>query len=141
METEHQLKVPDLQSSYMYKCASILHTRPLNVSLGTPLTGIKRTDSYQFYSDLEFVRPIYFAKNEKKKKSKNYLFFGKVPELKYWRSLKMVTNLHNRSKQSDFPARIHQVSHCRELETAGRIDPNATNHWSHDQDGCHAHIC
>ena len=40
------------------------------------------------------------------------LFFGRVPELKYSRSFKMVTKLHNRSKQSHFPAHLHQLSLC-----------------------------
>ena len=61
--------------------------------------GIKRTDNSGFYSDLEFVRLIYFATNVKKR-SENQPFFGKVPELKYSGSLKMVTKLHNLSKQS-----------------------------------------
>ena len=71
-------------------------------------TGIKRTDNYRFVSDLELVRPIYFAKNVKKIGLK-ITFFGEVPELKYSRSLQMATNLHNLSKQSHFPAKIHQV--------------------------------
>ena len=33
-------------------------------------------------------------------------------ELKYSRSFKMVTKLHNRSKQLHFPAQIHQLSLC-----------------------------
>ena len=36
--------------------------------------GIKKTDNSRFYSDLEFVRPIYFAKNVKKIGPKNNLF-------------------------------------------------------------------
>ena len=66
--------------------------------------GIKRTDNSRFYTDLEFVRPIYFAKNVKKSVRK-FTFFGRVPELKYSRSFEMVTKLHYRSKQS-------QVSLC-----------------------------
>ena len=50
------------------------------------ISGIKRTDNYRFYSDLEFVRPIYFAKDVKKIGPK-ITFFGEVPELKYSRSL------------------------------------------------------
>ena len=40
-----------------------------------PGAGIKRTDNSWFYTDLEFVRPIYFAKNVKKKRSENFPFF------------------------------------------------------------------
>ena len=47
---------------------------------------------------------------EKRKKMVPKLpFFGIVPELKYSRSLKIVTKLLNRSKQSHFPAQIHHV--------------------------------
>ena len=49
---------------------------------------------------------------KRKKNGMKITFFGEVPDLKYSRSLKNVTNLHNRSKQSHFPAQIHQVSHC-----------------------------
>ena len=48
----------------------------------TKKAGIKRTNNSRFYTDLEFVRPIYFAKNVKKNWSENLPFFGRVPELK-----------------------------------------------------------
>ena len=74
---------------------------------------IRNSEIFRFRTVLEIVRPFYFAKNVKKSVRK-LPFFGKVPELKYSRSLKMVikysrslkmvTKLHNRSKQSHFPA-------------------------------------
>ena len=39
-----------------------------------PRAGIKKTDNSRFYSDLEFVRPIYFAKNVKKSVQKLTFF-------------------------------------------------------------------
>ena len=72
---------------------------------------IRNSEIFRFRTVLEIVRPFYFAKNVKKSVRK-LPFFGKVPELKYSRSLKMVTKLHNRSKQSHFPAQIHHVLLC-----------------------------
>ena len=64
---------------------------------------IRNSEIFRFQTVLEIVRPFYFTKNVKK----NYLFFGKVPELKYSRSLKMVTNCI-----THVPAQINHMSLC-----------------------------